>query len=285
MTNGEKKGCLEKIRDVYSSLNSAEGKAAQYILENPKDVIHLSITELSDNCHVSDTTVFRLCQKLGYKGFQDLKINLAAAVIEPIKNINEEINEGDNMYIIMQKLLHLDVYNLEQTVKVNKSDEIEKAVNLILQANQLLFFGMAGSGALAIDACHKFTRTGLRCMVQTDSHWQIIYSSLVKENDVIIAFSNSGSNKELIESVELARKNKAKVISITSHAKSPLATLSDVVLVSYGKEVRFRSEAMGSRITALLLADFLYIGVCLKRKEETLMSLGKIREGIALKRF
>lgn len=278
-------GCLKRIREVYSSINMAEKKVAQYILENPKDIIHLSITELADNSHASEATVFRLCQRLGYKGYQDLKINLAGAVIEPIKNINEEINESDEMYIIMQKLLQLDMYNLEHTVKVNKSKDIEKAVDLIVRANQLLFFGMAGSGALAVDACHKFIRTGLHCTVQTDSHWQAIYGSLAKENDVVIAFSNSGSNKELIESLAIARKAGAKVITITSHAISPIAKVSDVVLVSYAKEVMFRSESLGSRISALLLADFLYIGVCLKRKEETLGALGKIREGIALKRF
>ena len=188
MNKLEQMGCLERIRNIYSSLNSAERKAAQFILENPKKIIHFSITELSNSSHVSDATVFRLCQKLGYKGYQDLKINLAGAVIEPFQNINEDISEDDEMYIIMQKLLHLDIDNLENTVKVNKSEEIEKAVQFITCADQLLFFGMAGSGALAVDACNKFIRTGLRCSVQTDSHWQAIYASLLKKTMLYLLF-------------------------------------------------------------------------------------------------
>ncbi|MDF2502496.1 MAG: transcriptional regulator, RpiR family, partial [Anaerosporomusa subterranea] len=265
--------------------NNKEQKVAKFILENPKDIIHDSITELANNSHVSDTTVFRLCQKLGYKGYQDLKINLALAVIEPIKNINEEINESDDMYIIMHKLLQQNLHNLEHTVKINKSSELENAVNLLLKADQLLFFGMAGSGALAIDACHKFAKTGIRCIAHTDSHWQVIAASLVKENDVIIAFSNSGSNKEIIESLKLARKNKAKIITITGNAISPIAKVSDVVLVSYAKGDMFRSEATGSRITALLLTDCLTLAVSLRRKDETLKAIMKIREGIALTRY
>ena len=58
------KGCLERIREVYSSLNIKEQKVAKYILENPKDIIHFSITELAESSSVSDTTVFRLCNKL-----------------------------------------------------------------------------------------------------------------------------------------------------------------------------------------------------------------------------
>jgi DNA-binding MurR/RpiR family transcriptional regulator len=144
---------------------------------------------------------------------------------------------------------------------------------------------MAGSGALAIDACHKFTKTGIRCIAHTDSHWQVIAAALVKENDVIIAFSNSGSNKEIIESLKLARKNKAKIITITGNAISPIAKVSDVVLVSYAKGDMFRSEATGSRITALLLTDCLTLAVSLRRKDEALKAIMKIREGIALTRY
>lgn len=284
-TKDDHQECLARIRDIYSSLNSAEKKVAKFILENPKDIVHLSITEVSDNSQVSDATVFRLCQKLGYKGYQELKINLAGSVIEPIKNINEEINEDDDMYIIMQKLLNSDHYNMEHTAKINNIEDLNRAVDLILQADQLLFFGMVASGALAMDACHKFTRTGIKCIFQTESHWQAIYAALATEKDVVIAFSHSGSNKELIESIKLARENNAKIISITGNAKSPITKVSDIVLVSYGKESMFRSEAMGSRITALMLIDCIYIGVCLQRKDETLKTLSKIRAAIALKRY
>lgn len=279
------KGVLDRIREVYTSLNSAEKKVAQYILENPNDIIHFSITELADSSSVSDATVFRLCQKLGYKGYQELKINLACSVVKPIENIHEEIKEDDDMYMIMHKVLRANMYSLEKTMKINKAEEIERAVRLILNAEQLMFFGMGGSGVLAQDAYHKFIRTGIKCTAHTDSHWQAMFSALAKENDVIVAFSNSGSNKELIESIKIGRENGVKVISITGNAKSPIAKVSDVVLVSYGKESMFRSEAMESRITALMLIDCLYIGVSLKRRDETLETLEKIRNGIAVKRY
>ena len=278
------KKCLERIRNIYTSLNTAEKRVAHFVLENPRDIIHLSITGLSDHSRVSDATVFRLCQKLGYKGFQELKINLAGEVIEPIKNINEEINENDDMYIIMQKLLALDIFNLENTIKLNKSEILDAAVKMISGAERLLFFGMVASGALAMDACHKFLRTGINCVAQTDSHWQAIYASLAKETDVIVAISHSGSNKELIEAIKLARDNKAKVITITGNVKSPIAKVSDIILQSYGKENLFRSEAMGSRLTTLMLVDCLYIGVCLQRKDKMLENLAKIRNAIAQKR-
>lgn len=279
------KGCLERIREQYSTLNKAEKKAAQYILENPRDIVHFSITELAEGSHVSETTIFRLCNRLGYKGYQDLKINLAGAIIKPIENIHEEIEEGDDAYIIMQKVLHANIFSMENTLKLNNSQKLEDAAELILNASQIMFFGMGGSGSLAEDAYHKFIRTGIKSYVSTDSHWQAMLVSMAAENDIVIAFSNSGSNKELLDTIRMARKGGLKVISITGNIKSPIAQESDISLVCYGKESMFRSEAMESRVTTLMLIDCIYISVALVKKDETLENLEKIRKGIASKRL
>ncbi|MBV4426299.1 SIS domain-containing protein [Clostridium tyrobutyricum] len=67
---------------------------------------------------------------------------------------------------------------------------------------------------------------------------------MAKQDDVIMAFSNSDSNKELIDAIKIGIKNGVKVISITGNAKSPISKVSDIVLVSYGRKSSFRSEAM-----------------------------------------
>lgn len=285
MTDKQPADCLGRIRDSYSRLNVAEKKAAQFVLENPLDIIHFSITELAENSSVSEATVSRLCNKLGYKGYQDLKINLARTMIEPIKNIHEEIKENDDMYIVMSKIYSSNVYSMKKSMEMNSEKTLAQAVDFILKAGQLHFWGMGGSGAIAFDAYHKFIRTGIRCSVHTDSHLQAMFAALAKKDDVIMAISNSGSNKELIESINLARKNGVKIIGLTGNLRSPMTKVSDLVLVSYGKEYSFRSEAMESRISALMLIDCLYAGVALRRKEETLETLDKIRQGIATKRF
>ena len=285
MVDLDKKSCLGRIREKYSDLNTVEKRAAKYILENPRDIIHFSITELADSSKASETTIFRLCNKLAYKGYQDLKISLAGAIVEPMENIHEEIKEKDDMYMIMHKVINSNIHSIEKTLKINDSKELERAVKLILSADQLMFFGMGGSAAIANDAYHKFIRTGIKCVCNSDSHWQAMFASMAKENDVIVAFTSSGSNKDLIENIEIARKNGVKVISLTSHIKSPIAKVSDIVLEAYGEEAMYRSEAMESRITSLILVDCLYLGVALKRKDDVLNTLKKIREGIATKRF
>ncbi|AND83938.1 SIS domain-containing protein [Clostridium tyrobutyricum] len=133
---------------------------------------------------------------------------------------------------------------MKNTVKINSEKNLENSVDSILKSNQIIFYGMGGSGSLAHYAYHKFIRTEIRCVVKTDSHWQAMISSMAKQDDVIMAFSNSDSNKELIDAIKIGIKNGVKVISITGNAKSPISKVSDIVLVSYGRKSSFRSEAM-----------------------------------------
>ncbi|GAA0078097.1 MurR/RpiR family transcriptional regulator [Clostridium sp. CTA-5] len=285
MSCEKNKSCLERITNIYSELKGAEKKVAQYVLENPKNIIHFSITELAEESKASEATVFRLCSKLGYKGYQDLKINLAGSVIEPIDNIYEEIKENDDTYIIMRKIMSSNVNSIENTLKINRTEDLDKAIDIILNSKKIMFFGMGGSWTIANDAYHKFIRTGIDCVASPDSHWQVMFSSMANSGDAIIAFSNSGSNKELIENINLAKRRGIKVIGVTGNEKSPLAKASDVHLIAYGNESMFRSEAMESRLTSLMIVDWLYVGVAVKRKNKTLDNLGRIRDGIASKRF
>jgi DNA-binding MurR/RpiR family transcriptional regulator len=144
---------------------------------------------------------------------------------------------------------------------------------------------MGGSSALALDAYHKFIRIGKRCEYQSDAHFQAMFASLFGKEDCIIAFSNTGSNKELVENLKIAKNNGVNIISITSNSKSPISKISDIVLISFGRENNFKSEAMESRVSALSLIDCLFVGVCLRDKETYLENLGKIRSAIAQKRY
>jgi DNA-binding MurR/RpiR family transcriptional regulator len=72
-----KRGCLARLRGVYHSLSPAEKKVVDYILSHPEEIIGLSIIDLAENSNVSEATVVRVSQLIGYQGFQELKIFLA----------------------------------------------------------------------------------------------------------------------------------------------------------------------------------------------------------------
>jgi len=134
---------------------------------------------------------------------------------------------------------------------------------------------------VAMDAFHKFVRTGIKAFAFIDSHFQLMSASQLGENDVAVVISHSGTNKDTLNILKTAKKNGAKTIGITSFPKSPICQFSDVALYTSSEETEYRSEALSSRIAQLSLIDALYVNIMVLNKEKAKQSLGKVREAIS----
>ncbi|WP_160723877.1 MurR/RpiR family transcriptional regulator [Bacillus sp. USDA818B3_A] len=277
--------CLGKIRSYYARLSEKERKVADYILKNPEKIIHNTINEVAEDLQVADATVFRFCKRIGFKGYQAMKIALASEIIEPIQQIHEEISVNDNEKTVADKIFHSNIRTLENTLQILDGASIEKAVGLLMKANRVEFYGTGGSSVVAMDAFHKFVRTGIKAFAFIDSHFQLMSASQLGENDVAIVISHSGTNKDTINILKTAKKNGAKTIGITSYPKSPICQHSDVALYTSSEETEYRSEALSSRIAQLSIIDALYVNIMVLNNEKAKRSLGKVREAIAQTRI
>ncbi len=273
------------LRAVLPNLSNAERRVAEYILENSSNIIQLPITELADRAGVAEATIFRLCKRLGYRGYQALKIALAADLVTPIKSIHEDVENGDDMLTIASKVFESSIHSFRETIKLLDREALEKAAEAIAKARRVEFYGAAGSGVVALDCYHKFSRTGINCIALTDSHLQIMSASLLTERDAVVGISHTGSSKDIVESLQMAKETGATVICITSFMKSPITKVADICLFASARETRFRNEAFASRLVTLAIMDSLLVGVSLRRQNEALKSIEKTRRAIALKRY
>ncbi|MEH7095456.1 MurR/RpiR family transcriptional regulator [Neobacillus vireti] len=273
--------CLGKIRSYYARLSEKEKKVADYILENPEKIIHNTINEVAEDLQVADATVFRFCKRIGFKGYQAMKIALASEIIEPIQQIHEEISENDNEKTVADKIFHSNIRTLENTLQILDETSIQRAVGLLMKAKRVEFYGTGGSNVVAMDAFHKFVRTGIKAFAFIDTHFQLMSASQLGENDVAVVISHSGTNKDTLNVLKTAKKNGAKTIGITSYPKSPICQFSDVALFTSSEETEYRSEALSSRIAQLSLIDALYVNIMILNKEKAKRSLGKVREAIS----
>ncbi|HET7580293.1 MAG TPA: MurR/RpiR family transcriptional regulator [Bacillales bacterium] len=281
----EQNGALMRLEAVASQLSKKEKRVADYILAHPEEVIHESITGLADNVDVAESTVFRLCKRIGFDGYQGFKIALARDVVNPIENIYQEINENDEPAALMEKVFHSHIQGLQDTMQLYDSKMIDKAIRKLAGAKRIDFYGSGGSAVVARDAVHKFIRTGLLCQAFDDSHLQVMNASMLDESCVAFAISHSGSNKDVLQALDQAKAVGAYTIGLTQFAKSPITKKCDLTLYTRSRETLYRSEALSSRLIQLAVIDVLYVGVAMIRKSETLEGLEKIREAIALKRY
>ncbi|MGO4887470.1 MurR/RpiR family transcriptional regulator [Anaerobacillus sp. MEB173] len=285
MKMGNTTHCLPRIRSSYPQFSDKEKIIADYILNNPDKIIHLTINQIAEDLNVAEATVFRFCKRIGFKGFQAMKIALASESTAPIKEIHEEFNIDDDEKTVAEKVFKSNIRTLEETLQVIDGASFKKAVQAILHANRVEFYGSGGSGTVAEDAHHKFLRTGIQTIAYIDSHLQLMSASQLTENDVIVLISHSGSNKDLLQALELAKEIGVTTIGITALGKSPLSQGVDIPLYTVSEETELRFEALASRLAQLSIIDALYVNVAMGRKELMASSLQKIRNAISYKRI
>ncbi|WP_088067224.1 MurR/RpiR family transcriptional regulator [Gottfriedia luciferensis] len=272
---------LGKIRSYYARLSDKEKKIADYILQNPKHIIHSTITEVAEDLNVADATVFRFCKRIGFKGYQALKIALATEIMTPIQQIHEEISEKDDEISVANKIFKSNIRTLENTAQILDSQSFKKAVDLILNANRVEVYGVGGSSVIAMDAFHKFIRTGIKANSYADLHFQLMSASQLTKDDVAIVISHSGSNKDILRILHVLNENGAKTIGITGFPKSPLSQNVDVSLYTSSEETEYRPEALASRIAQLSIIDALYVNIMILNSHKAKTSFEKVRTAIS----
>jgi len=278
-------GCTARLREMKASLRNAEEQVANYILLHHGEIINLTITELAEQAGVSEATVVRMCQKLGYKGFQELKIALALELVKPVQAIHEEIHEDDEVDQAVEKVFRGNMFAIENTLRVLSMGEMKKAVDALANARKIEIYGVGGSGPVARDAAHKLMKTGIPCVAYDDPHMQIMSASLLGPGCVAIGISHSGSSKDIVEALSVAKAAGATTISISNYAKSPIDKVSDIKLATASKETSYRTEGTASRIAQLCIIDALFVGVGLKRTGDIVENIQKTRRAVVIKHY
>lgn len=272
---------VRKIQSHYARLRATDQRIADFIMTHADEVIHMSISEVAERLSIADATVFRFCKRLEFSGFQELKISLAADQTKPMQQIHEEISEQDDEHTIALKVFQSNIQTLENTMALLTQQAIQDATAALNEAKSIYFFGTGGSATIAMDGYHKFMRTGTPSFAFIDSHFQLMAASQLTPEDVAVIISHSGANKDTLQILNTTNEAGAKTIAITSFPRSPVATKSDIVLLTSSEETEYRSEALSSRIAQLSLIDALYVNLMVHNKEKSKDVLQKIRHAIA----
>lgn len=277
--------CLVNIQSKIKFLTGSERKVADYILENYMEVLNYTVTELAEKAKVSDATVVRFCRSAGYKGYQDLKINLAQDAIVPYKHLNNSLEKEDTPSQIARKVIRSEIETLEETMNILNMRELEQSAEAIRTAKRVVFFGSGGSVMVAMDAMHKFLKIGIRCTVQMDVDVQAMESALLEEGDVAIGISHSGTNRNVIDCLKNAKESKAVTIGLTTYGKSPILKYCDYILMTSTKETVFKSESVTARIAQLSVLDSLVSIVSFLDYDKAYKAIQRTRSATSGRKF
>lgn len=267
---------LLEIHRRSPALSKAERRVAETVLANPQTVISGGIAELSSRARVSEPTVVRFCRSVGCEGFGEFKVQLAQSLVADVSYLDMNIKPDDNAEAYTQKVFDSTINTLLDVRNALDGTVIDRAVEALSQARKIEFYGFVASGAVAIDAQHKFFHFAVPCVAYTDLHMQLMSAAALGPEDVVVAISHTGRTKELLESVRLARHSGATVIGVTA-PESPLAELCSIVI---GVEVPENTDVYMptmSRIAHLLVIDTLAVGVALRGGAQMAERLRKMK--------
>lgn len=271
------------IKVLYDKMGKAERRIADWLLQNPGEIIPLSIVELAERCGCGEATIVRFARRLGFSGYQDMKISLAQE--SGTASVSATVDAQDSAAEIFQKVCN-DIYlSLEKTKPVLNEDSLQLACEKISAAHRIVVFGLGNSAPIAKDAEHKFLRAGLSAVAYSDNHMQVIAASHLTADDVVLAISHSGSSKDIIDACEIAKKAGATVIAITNAGKSPIRTCSDILLYTSSDETKYNILALNSRIAQLSIINVIYYYVVFHRSERATEAIRDTERSLKSKKF
>ena len=244
------------VKSRYNALGKTDKKIADFLMGNPQSILTLYITDLAKRCGTSEAAIVRFAKKMGFSGYQQLKLSLAQeADMHPV---SENITENDSAYDVFSKVCEDIFCSLEKTKRALDAKNLQTCCEKILSADKILICGLGNSASVATDAAHKMLRLGLNACAYTDNHMQAIAAAHASNNSVFLGISHSGRSKDVVEAMKIAREQGAFCTALTGAEKSPLHKAADVVLRTVSDETNYRILGLSSRIAQLAIIDAVY---------------------------
>jgi DNA-binding MurR/RpiR family transcriptional regulator len=104
---------------------------------------------------------------------------------------------------------------------------------------------------------------------------QEMYASLTAAQDVAVGISHTGSSKDVVYALKLAKERGATTICITNHSDSPLTRFGDHTLFTSTRVSHFREEEMASNLATLALTEAIYVGICVQRSDASAQAVSR----------
>ncbi|TWH85980.1 MurR/RpiR family transcriptional regulator [Cytobacillus oceanisediminis] len=258
---------LKRLSQHRERLSPLEKRVLEYLLRNPEYFTHQKLDEISRNLFVSTATISRTCQKLGFRGFQEMKYRLTKEVTQEMKNAVSPPTSLLQIHIERMK------QEMDFTLQLVDEKKIKLAAGYIKQSNHVELFGVGNSFLVCKDVARKLMFAGKICYARED--WDELRSAAnnLKENDLAILVSYSGETKHMLEFVQILKHNNVKLIAITGRPINSLQQEVHLSLQAYITNYYYGELDISSRFPLSIILDFIIISFLNEQTEKTLETL------------
>jgi DNA-binding MurR/RpiR family transcriptional regulator len=239
----------ERIGQIYSSLSKSHKITADYVVGNAFRAATMSIDELADAVGISNATANRFARALGFDGYPQFRAELVSGfetMLAPIEELRSEISRASSSSEVITRSLSDDIANLKITRREFRPDICDRAVTMILEAEQIYIIGYGASAYLGGIMCHALTNycNSVQTNIGTGGPAQVS-RTLYKftERDLVIGISFPRYSSDVITLLNQSKKRNVPILALTDRPSSPVAAIADVTLYAQTKP-QFNSEGI-----------------------------------------
>ena len=267
---------LLKIREAYPTFHGNYIRIANCILQNPDLLIRDKVSDVAAACNCDNAQIIRFSQKLGFKGFSDMKRAISRDLIPLQAKVDiESVNKGSGFGALLENFRRDYTQTINDTLSVSNEKDVMQLVDKIKKARKIMICGLGASGIVAEDLQMKLVHMGYPAFFHDKPTLNKMHCTLLDKNDLMIAVSFRGENPEMIRYAKIAKENECPVAAICNYSQSELSQLADILLLTSSNEDDFRIGAMTSRLSQLMVVDILSVMLALNDIRKTERNLAK----------
>lgn len=269
-----------KLREVKKDLSTKELKVSEYIIANTQALKNMSIQTLAKHNHVSTTTILRLCNKLGYKGFSDFKVDLIGSIPQKLSTeiLQDDINLNDSLEEVNSKVQSMEKSSIDETHSIVNTHALNSAIELIIKSNKIVIFGVGSSGLVGKEFEYQLIKIKKDVNCHFDAHISRSLISTLDKNDLVIIISHSGETPECVDLLKLAGQSSIPSIAITKMGQSQISSLASFVLHTTSMEHASRLIPVRSKISQISVINMLLTNLFIRKYDERLLQQTQNRE-------
>ncbi|MFK0217310.1 MurR/RpiR family transcriptional regulator [Streptomyces vinaceus] len=278
-----------RVRSLGPSMTRSVQAVAETVAADPAGCSRLTVSALAARTGTSEATVVRTARLLGYPGYRDLRLALAALAAQQDSGaapaVTADIAVDDPLADVVAKLAHEEAQTLADTAAGLDLTALGAAVTALANARRIDVYGVGASALVGQDLAQKLLRIGLVAHAHADPHLAVTGAVQLRPGDAAVAITHSGSTGDVIDPLRTAFEHGATTIALTGRPNAPVTHYADLVLAtSAARETRLRPAAMSSRTSQLLVVDCLFVAVAQRTYETAAPALAASYEALAPRR-
>jgi len=264
--SNENQDLMYRINEKYKKMSKGQKLISEYIMNNYEKAAFMTASKLGNKVGVSESTVVRFANMLGYDGYPKLQKALQELIRNKLTTLQRiEMTSDLDESTLLKSVLKADMNNIRLTLEEVNKDDFDKVVESIFSARNIYILGLRSAAPLAhfMGYYLSFIFDNVRLVTSgiNDILEQLVH---ISPQDLLIGISFPRYARRTVEAVNFAKGKGAKIVAITDAILSPLTSYADYILLARSDMASF----VDSLVAPLSLINALIVAVGIRKKPD-----------------